>query len=39
MPGGLVRHWIRQSKRHGVLGGIGFAASGMQLGPRDGVIG
>ncbi len=37
-PGGQVRYWIR-SEGHGVLGGIGFAASGMQLGPRDGVIG
>ncbi len=37
-PGGQVRYWVR-SERHGVLGGIGFAASGMQLGPRDAVIG
>ena len=37
-PGGQVRYWIR-SERHGVLGGIGFAAAGIQLGPRDGVIG
>ncbi len=37
-PGGQVRYWIR-SARHGSLGGIGFAASGMQLGPRDGLIG
>ncbi len=37
-PGGQVRYWIR-SERHGVLGGIGFTASGIQLGPRDGFIG
>ena len=37
-PGGQVRYWVR-SERHGVLGGIGFAASGIQLGPRDGFIG
>ncbi|MCY3599100.1 MAG: IS4 family transposase [Acidimicrobiaceae bacterium] len=37
-PGGQLRYWIR-SERHGVLGGIGFTAAGIQLGPRDGVIG
>ncbi len=37
-PGGQVRYWVR-SERHGVLGGIGFTASGIQLGPRDGFIG
>ena len=37
-PGGQVRYWIR-SERHGVLGGIGFSAAGIQLGPRDGFIG
>ncbi len=37
-PGGQVRYWVR-SERHGVLGGIGFTAAGVQLGPRDGVIG
>ena len=37
-PGGQVRYWIR-SERHGVLGGLGFTAAGMQLGPRDAVIG
>lgn len=36
--GGQLRYWVR-SERHGVLGGIGFAAAGIQLGPRDGVIG
>ena len=30
-PGGQVRYWIR-SERHGVLGGIGFTAAGIQLG-------
>ena len=34
-PGGQVRHWIR-SERHGILGGVGFAAAGIQPGPRDG---
>ncbi len=37
-PGGQLRYWIR-SERHGILGGVGFAAAGIQLGPRDGVIG
>ena len=36
-PGGQVRYWIRSS--HGILGGIGFAAAGLQLGPRDRTIG
>ena len=33
-PGGQVLYRVR-SARFGVLGGIGFAASGVQLGPRD----
>ena len=37
-PGGQVRYWIR-SERRGVLGGVGFAAAGMQLGPRDRLVG
>ena len=37
-PGGQVRYWVR-SERHGLLGGLGFTAAGIQLGPRDGVIG
>ncbi len=37
-PGGQVRYWIR-SEHAGVLGGIGFAAAGIQLGPRDGAVG
>ena len=37
-PGGQVLYRVR-SARFGVLGGIGFAASGVQLGPRDRVIG
>ena len=37
-PGGQVRYWVR-SERHGLLGGIGFTAAGIQLGPRDAVIG
>ena len=37
-PGGQVRYWVR-SEPYGVLGGIGFTAAGIQLGPRDGVIG
>ena len=37
-PGGQVRYWIR-SERYGLLGGIGFTAAGVQLGPRDAVIG
>ena len=36
-PGGKVRYWIRSS--HGILGGIGFSAAGIQLAPRDGLIG
>ena len=37
-PGGQVRYWVR-SERHGLLGGIGFTAAGIQLGARDEVIG
>ena len=37
-PGGQVRYWVR-SERHGLLGGIGFTAAGIQLGPRDAEIG
>ncbi len=37
-PGGQVRYWIR-AERHGILGGVGFAAAGIQLGPRDRVVG
>ena len=37
-PGGQVRYWLR-SERYGLLGGIGFTAAGIQLGPRDAVIG
>ncbi len=37
-PGGQVRYWIR-AEAHGILGGIGFAAAGLQLGPRDRTIG
>ncbi len=37
-PGGQVRYWVR-SERHGVLGGIGFTAAGVQLGPRDRLLG
>ncbi len=37
-PGGQVRHWIR-SERPGILGGVGFAAAGIQPGPRDGAVG
>ncbi len=37
-PGGQLRRWVR-SERCGVLGGIGFTAAGIQLGPRDRVIG
>ena len=33
-PGAQLRFWIR-SERRGVLGGVGFSAAGMQLGPRD----
>ena len=36
-PGGQVRYWIRSA--HGILGGLGFAAAGIQLGPRDRMIG
>ncbi len=36
-PGGRMRYWITSS--HGRLGGVGFSAAGIQLGPRDGVIG
>ena len=31
-PGGQLRYWIR-SEWHGILGGVGFAAAGMQPGP------
>ncbi|MYI82968.1 MAG: IS4 family transposase [Chloroflexi bacterium] len=37
-PGGLLRYWI-VSETRGVLGGIGFCAGGMQLAPRDRMIG
>jgi len=37
-PGGQLRYRIR-SAQHGILGGIGFAAAGIQLGPRDAMIG
>ena len=37
-PGGQVRYRVR-SERYGVLGGIGFTAAGIQLGPRDDVVG
>ena len=37
-PGGQVRYWVC-SQRYGVLGGIGFTAAGIQLGPRDIEIG
>ena len=37
-PGGQVRYRVR-SERYGVLGGVGFTAAGIQLGPRDAVIG
>ncbi len=37
-PGGQVRCWFR-SERFGVPVGIGFSASGIQPGPRDGLIG
>ena len=33
-PGGQVRYWIH-SEQFGTLGGIGFAAAGLQVGPRD----
>ena len=37
-PGGQRRYWA-VSEHCGLLGGIGFAAAGIQLAPRDGVIG
>ena len=37
-PGGQLRYWA-VSEHCGLLGGIGFAAAGIQLAPRDGVIG
>ena len=37
-PGGQVRYWIR-SEHRGLLGGVGFCAAGMQLGPRDRLVG
>ena len=37
-PGGQVRYRVR-SERYGVLGGLGFTAAGIQLGPRDDVVG
>ena len=37
-PGSQVRYWVR-SERYGLLGGIGFTAAGIQLGPRDAEIG
>lgn len=37
-PGGQKRYWIHSS-RCGILGGIGFAAAGCQLAPRDQFIG
>ena len=37
-PGGQVRYWVR-SERHGVVGGLGFTAAGIQLRPRDAAIG
>ncbi len=37
-PGGQLRYRIR-SAQHGIPGGIGFAAAGIQLGPRDAMIG
>ena len=33
-PGGQVRYWIR-SEQFGILGGLGFAAARLQVGPRD----
>ena len=36
-PEGQVRYWLR-SERYGVLGGLGFTAAGIQLGPRDDVF-
>ena len=37
-PGGQMRYWIGSS-RHGILGGIGFAAAGFQMKPRDLFVG
>ena len=37
-PGGQLRHWV-STECHGVLGGVGFTAAEMQLGPRDSAIG
>ena len=37
-PCGQVRYWVR-SERHGLLGGFGFAAAGIQPGTRDAEIG
>ena len=37
-PGSQLQYWVH-SVRYGVLGGISFAAAGMQLGPRDGAVG
>ena len=37
-PAGQVRYRVC-SQRYGVLGGIGFTAAGIQLGPRDAEIG
>ena len=37
-PGGQVLYWLR-SETCGILGGVGFGAAGMQLGPRDRAIG
>ena len=37
-PGWRLRYWIRSSER-AILGGIGFAAGGCQLAPRDRFIG
>jgi len=37
-PGGPLRSWIRSS-HGGILGGLGLAAAGIPLGPRDRVIG
>ncbi len=37
-PGGQVRYWLR-SEAFGILGGLGFAAASLQVGPRDQWIG
>ena len=37
-PGGRTRYWIRSS-RHGVLGGVCFAAAGCRPAPRDRFVG